>query len=188
MTKKTKIVVCVLTAAVVVLAIALVVTMNRNHGSPPSGSQSAEPPPQTTDRPQSEPAPETETSIQIQPDADAIPYVGPIESPIIGKWEKHPDWIDTYGMYYEFFPDGTLTTTQFYIEDKDYPESWWYKSYNFSFDTWRGQEVLESGFFMGYMHHRIEFYELDGREAMDIITIMDDGEEYVSLTLLRMED
>lgn len=185
MKKRTKMILAAALAAIVVLAIVLAFALGKNSGTTPPGSQSEEPPyslalPESTIIPHN---PQSKSEAD-----DSIPYVGPIDSPIIGKWEYHPDYIDAYGVYYEFTPDGTLYKTQFHIEDADYPENWWVNTYNFHFDTWRGQEVLESGHFMGYMHHRVEFYELDGRQAMDIITIKDDGEEYISLTLLKLEE
>lgn len=174
---------------VAVLAVALVLTLGIAIGRGAGGAQDG---PQSTETPYSITLPES-TVIPHNPQSkpttdDSIPYVGPIDSPIIGKWEDHPDYDGMYGMFFEFLSDGTLNTTQFYADDADYPENWWYKTYNFNFDIWRGIEVLESGYFKGYMHHRVEFYELDGRAAMDIITIMDDGEEYVSLTLLKIEE
>lgn len=186
MRKREKFIILIALATLVVLALVLAFTFGRSFGTPPDGSHSVAPPqsitvPQTESNPQSTPG--TSTTV-----SGSIPYIGPIDSPIIGKWEKHPEWVTAYGMYYEFTTDGTLYVTQFYIEDIDYPDNWWMNTYNYYFDTWRGQEVLESGFFMGYMHHKVVFYELDGRKAMDIITIMDDGEEYVSLTLLKTEE
>lgn len=190
MKKRTKILIAIAGAALLVLVLVLAFALGRNSGTPPPGSKSEEPPysitlPESTGiphNPQSNPTTDEPTTD------NSIPYVGPIDSPIIGKWEKHPDRIDAYGVYYEFTPDGTLYVTQFYIEDADYPENWWVNTYNYYFDTWRGQEVLESGYFNGYMHRRVEFYELDGREAMDIITIMEDGSEYVAWKLLKMEE
>lgn len=171
-------------AALVVLALVLAFSLGRSSSTPPPGSQSAVLPrsaavPQPESRPQGAPA---------ASGSGSVPYVGPIDSPIIGKWEKHPDRIDAYVVYLEFTTDGTLYMTQFYVEDTDYPENWWVNTYNFYFDTWRGQEILESGYFMGYMHHRVEFYELDGRQAMNIITIKDDNSEYVRSIFLKIEE
>lgn len=184
MPKKTKVILALSGLAVVLVVLVLGFVLGRNSGDNPtpvdSQSQSTQPT-----------APPTSTPSPVAPPGSAsgsIPFVGPIDSPIIGKWEDVTAPDSAYGVYLEFVPDGTLYMTQFYIEDKDYPENWWTNIYNFSFETWRDIEVLESGYFMGYAHHRVEFYELDGRQAMDIITIKDDGEEYITFTLLKLEE
>lgn len=183
--KKKTIILAVVAVVVAALLLALGIAIGRGRGEPqpPASVSSAAPPPQTDTPPQSTP-PQSVPG----PSSGSIPYVGPIESPIIGKWEDKDMGTLDYNSYYEFFPDGTLVVTTYKLLDKDYPENWNTKMYEFYFDTWRGQEVLESGYFMGYMHRRVEFYELDGRQAMDIITIMDDNSEYVAWTLLKVEE
>lgn len=190
MTKKKLIVIAV---AVVVVALALLigVTLGRRSGggdaAPGEQGGGAYQDSDVTDTPEltdaQAAAAEASSSKAEQSKAEL-----PIDERILGKWEDKDMGTHQYNYYYEFFPDGSLLTTTYRLHDKDYPEEWYTHTREYHFDTWRGQEVLESDFFKGYAHHRVEFYELDGRQAMDFVTIKDDNSEYVSWTLLKVEE
>lgn len=186
MKKRTKLILAALAALMVILIFTLGLMLGRQSGpAPASESRSVSISQQSQTPPQSIPPANT---APPGPASGSIPYVGPIESPIIGKWEDKDMGTHNYNSYFEFSPDGTLTVTTYQRLDADYSENWNTKIYDFYFDTWRGQEVIESGYFMGYAHHKLEFYELDGRQAVDVITIKDDNSEYVTFTLLKIEE
>lgn len=190
--KKKKIIVIALAVVFAVLLLLIGVTLGRRSGggdtAPGEQSGGAYQDADVEDAPELTEAQAAAADASADREEQASTAELPIDERILGKWEDKDMGTLQYNCYYEFFPDGSLLETTYRLHDKDYPENWYTHDYEYYFDTWRGQVVLESKFFMGYAHHKIEFYELDGRQAMDIITIRDDTTEYVSQTLLRVEE
>lgn len=209
--KKKKILFITATAVLVTVAIILPLTLRQKDAEPDSTSQqTAQPPPVSSSAPATSSAPPT-SNVPAQSAApgsgsDTIPYVGPIESFIIGKWERYnpplastadaPTSIDpkkpVYVITYEFVNDGTLVNTKYDVLDAEYPENWEFELYNFSFDTYRGEDVFYCSRF-SFPHDEPLYYRFykweDGRDAFDLWQQERDGsiQEYPQWTFLRLE-
>lgn len=187
MTRK-KIVIAALAVVAVVLAVLIGVTLGRQSGGGAAPGEQGGGAYQDSDVLESPEGAEPQAAASESGAEQSSQVELPIDSRILGKWEDQDMGTRQYNCYFEFLPDGSLLVTTYRLHDKDYPENWYDRTHEYYFDTWRGQEVLESGYFMGFEHHRVEFYEIDGRQAMDVITIREDNTEYITFTLLKIEE
>lgn len=191
--KKKRLIVYITAGAVaVLLLVAIMLVIFRQTETQP---QTSEP---DTEPGQSVPMPE-DSSIPLPPSnssTDSIPYIPPIDSPILGKWEEDFSYMgDELSEFplrvkFEFFSDGTCVATHFDPMDEDYPENWKTFIYNYRFDTYRGEEVMYCDAFgrTGYPQY-LEFYTTeDDREAVCIYDKNRDGSTYMKAILLRSEE
>lgn len=200
-------------AALVALAIILPLTLGKKGPDPAAERSSQSSASAQTPTPAAPPESSSTPAAPPVSKSDSIPYVGPVDKAIVGKWERHfeqtapddpsssvdptkPVWVTKY----EFTADGTFLITVYDVLDEEYPENWEYAMYNYTFDTYRDEDVMYCEFFTSDifwsssnkpkpLYYKFYTWE-DGRDAMDIWRQKRDGSvvTFSEYTFLRLEE
>lgn len=193
MRKKYIIAAAVALAAVVILLV-VGIAIGRGMGSGATSTPESNTPPGLSESQSTAPG-NSQSASATHPQTDSIPFVGPIDSPIIGRWmydlsQLYEEQLESYTLrvIYEYLPDGTVNCYSYHYLDEDYPENWKLRSGDFRFDTWRGQDVLYTAAFSTRQPFRVEFGEENGVQVMYMFELLEDGGEINFGRYLRQEE
>lgn len=114
-----------------------------------------------------------EPSSSMPPDSsstpESVPTVEPIKHRIVGLWEFPPEDMEgmEFKVYYDFQPDGTLLRKRYYFDTGE----WKTTMYNYSFSSWKGQEIIECEYLPKEDRYMARFSVKGGREYLDLVTV-----------------